>query len=74
MKQPKKQAKEMEEEDKASKEKQKKLAELKAKAVGRGLLKEVWVLEALPKEGGFASNWNDLPSVVSHRCSVVLPG
>lgn len=38
MKQSKKQAKEMEEQDKASKEKQKKLAELKVKAVGRGLL------------------------------------
>ena len=39
-KQPKKQAKEMEEEDKAfkQKQKQKQLEELKAKAVGKGLL------------------------------------
>ena len=38
LKQPKKQAKEMDEEDKAFKQKQKKLEELKAKAAGKGPL------------------------------------
>ena len=38
LKQPKKKAKEMDEEDKAFKQKQKKLEELKAKAAGKGPL------------------------------------
>ena len=31
-------------------------------------------LEAFPKGGGFANDWNYLPSIVSSGCRVELPG
>lgn len=51
----------MEEQDKASKEKQKKLAELKVKAVGRGLLATDGIKKSGKKEAVPCAWGNDAP-------------